>query len=141
MIRRIRHTPSTVPDLSNDDRVEIKIEDHYYEQSDASVVFRRRDKWTGSTQFVYHGNDGTSFPWNDTAQLNYLSAQVREQVMQTILHVARVLPDHSLRCSDDTRQTAHSSGYGFHFLALAAQFHLGLSRALPRADFDAAIPS
>ena len=32
------------PDLSHDGRVEIKIEDHYFEQSDAAVVFRRRDK-------------------------------------------------------------------------------------------------
>ncbi len=31
------------PDLSHDGRVEIKIEDHYFEQSDAAVVFRRRD--------------------------------------------------------------------------------------------------
>ena len=80
------------PDLSGDDRVEIKIEDHYYEQTDAAVVFQRRDKWTGDTRYVYHGNDGTSFPWNDTAQLNYLSAAVREQVIQTILHVARLFP-------------------------------------------------
>jgi len=80
------------PDLSGDDRVEIKIEDHYYQQSDAAVVFQRRDKWTGDTQLIYHGNDGTSFPWNDTAQLNYLSAQVREQVIQTILQVARQFP-------------------------------------------------
>ncbi len=35
------------PDLSHDSRVEIKIEDHYFEQTDAAVVFRRRDKWTG----------------------------------------------------------------------------------------------
>ena len=35
------------PDLSHDGRVEIKIEDHYYEQSDAAVVFRRRDKAIG----------------------------------------------------------------------------------------------
>ena len=80
------------PDLSGDDRVEIKIEDHYYQQTDAAVVFMRRDKWTGDTQFIYHGNDGTSFPWNDTAQLNYLSAAVREQVIQTILNVARQFP-------------------------------------------------
>jgi glycosidase len=80
------------PNLSDNDRVEIKIEDHYYNQSDASVVFMRRDKWSGDTQFVYHGNDGTSFPWNDTAQLNYMSAAVREQVIQTILHVARLFP-------------------------------------------------
>jgi glycosidase len=80
------------PDLSHDGRVEIKIEDHYFEQSDAAVVFRRRDKASGETRYIYHGNDGTSFPWNDTAQLNYLSAAVREQVIQTILHVARLFP-------------------------------------------------
>jgi hypothetical protein len=80
------------PDLSNDGRVEIKIEDHYYNQSDAAVVFRRRDNQTGEVRYVYHGNDGTSFPWNDTAQLNYLRADVREQVIQTILQVARLFP-------------------------------------------------
>ncbi len=80
------------PDLSNDGRAEIKIEDHYFEQTDAAVVFRRRDKATGETRFIYHGNDGTSFPWNDTAQLDYLNPAVREQVIQTILHVARLFP-------------------------------------------------
>jgi glycosidase len=80
------------PDVSGDSRVEIKIEDHYFNRTDASVVFRRRDRWTGDTRYVYHGNDGTSFPWNDTAQLNYLRADVREAVIQTILHVARMFP-------------------------------------------------
>jgi len=80
------------PDLSQDGRVEIKIEDHYFEQTDAAVVFRRRDNQSGETRFIYHGNDGTSFPWNDTAQLDYLNPAVREQVIQTILHVARLFP-------------------------------------------------
>jgi glycosidase len=80
------------PDLSQDGRVEIKIEDHYFEQSDAAVVFRRRDRSSGETRYIYHGNDGTSFPWNDTAQLDYLNSAVREQVIQTILHVARLFP-------------------------------------------------
>jgi len=80
------------PDLSHDGRVELKIEDHYYEQSDAAVVFRRRDKSSGETRYIYHGNDGTSFPWNDTAQLDYLNPAVREQVIQTILYVARLFP-------------------------------------------------
>jgi glycosidase len=80
------------PDLSGDGRVEIKIEDHYFEQSDAAVVFRRRDKASGETRYIYHGNDGTSFPWNDTAQLDYLNPAVREQVIQTILYVARLFP-------------------------------------------------
>jgi len=80
------------PDLSHDGRVEIKIEDHYFEQSDAAVVFRRRDRSSGEIRYIYHGNDGTSFPWNDTAQLDYLNPAVREQVIQTILHVARLFP-------------------------------------------------
>jgi glycosidase len=80
------------PDLSGDSRVEIKIDDHYYTQTDAAVVFHRRDKHTGEVRYIYHGNDGTSFPWNDTAQLDYLNPAVREQVIQTILHVARLFP-------------------------------------------------
>ncbi|MGA8731560.1 MAG: alpha-amylase family glycosyl hydrolase [Terracidiphilus sp.] len=80
------------PDLSSDGRVEIRIEDHYFEQSDAAVVFQRRDRATGDTRYIYHGNDGTSFPWNDTAQLDYLNPAVREQVIQTILYVARLFP-------------------------------------------------
>ncbi|HTV04396.1 MAG TPA: alpha-amylase family glycosyl hydrolase [Acidobacteriaceae bacterium] len=80
------------PDLSNDSRVEIKIEDHYYDQSDAAVVFRLRHHHDGATRYVYHGNDGTSFAWNDTAQLDYSKAHVREQVIQAILHVARLSP-------------------------------------------------
>jgi hypothetical protein len=80
------------PDLSTDSRVEIKIEDHYYEQTDAAVVFRLRHYREGTTRFVYHGNDGTTFAWNDTAQLDYSKAFVREHVIQTILHVARLFP-------------------------------------------------
>jgi glycosidase len=77
------------PDLSTDERVGIFIEDHYYSRSDAAVVFKRLDRWTGSEKYVYHGNDGTSMPWNDTAQLNFLNPEVREAVIQTILSVAR----------------------------------------------------
>jgi len=80
------------PDLSNDSRVEIKIEDHYYDQTDAAVAFRLRNHRDGSTRYIYHGNDGTTFAWNDTAQLDYSKASVREHVMQVILHVARLFP-------------------------------------------------
>jgi glycosidase len=78
--------------LSDDQRVGIYLEDHYYSREDAAVVFKRVDQWTGDTKYVYHGNDGTSMPWNDTAQLNFLNAEVREAVIQTILHVARKFP-------------------------------------------------
>ena len=47
---------------------------------------------SGEQRFIYHGNDGTSYPWNDTAQLDYLRADVREAVIQTILDVARRSP-------------------------------------------------
>jgi hypothetical protein len=77
------------PNLSWDNRVGIYLEDHYYNNSDAAVVFKRVDFWSGAEKYIYHGNDGTSMPWNDTAQLNYLNPEVREAVIQTILHVAR----------------------------------------------------
>ena len=80
------------PDLSMDSRAEIKIEDHYYDQTDAAVAFRLRTYRDNKTKFVYHGNDGTTFAWNDTAQLDYSKATVREHIIQTILHVARLFP-------------------------------------------------
>ena len=80
------------PDLSSDGRVGILLEDHYYDATDAAVVFQRVDRATGDVRYVYHGNDGTSFPWNDTAQLDYSQEAVREAVIGTILEVARQFP-------------------------------------------------
>jgi glycosidase len=80
------------PDLSSDERVGIVLEDHYWDDSDAAVVFKRFDRHSGDERYVYHGNDGTSFPWNDTAQLDFLDPGVREQVIRTILDVARRFP-------------------------------------------------
>ncbi|MGZ8501549.1 MAG: alpha-amylase family glycosyl hydrolase, partial [Candidatus Limnocylindrales bacterium] len=80
------------PDLSSDERVGIVLEDHYYDATDAAVVFKRFDRQTGDERYVYHGNDGTSFPWNDTAQLDYSRAEVREAVIGLILDVARQFP-------------------------------------------------
>ncbi|HMD90327.1 MAG TPA: alpha-amylase family glycosyl hydrolase, partial [Anaerolineaceae bacterium] len=80
------------PDLSSDSRVGIYLEDHYYSRSDAAVVFKWVNNQNGQTRYIYHGNDGTSMPWNDTAQLNYLLPEVREAVIQTILGVAHKFP-------------------------------------------------
>ena len=82
----------TGENLADDERVEIRLEDHYWNDSDAAVVFERRDRATGDVRYVYHGNDGTSFPWNDTAQLDYLKTDVRDAVIETILEVARRFP-------------------------------------------------
>ncbi len=80
------------PDLSSDGRVGVFLEEGYWSQTDAAVVFRRHDRWSGEDRFIYHGNDGTSMPWNDTAQLDYTRAEVRRAVIETILHVARMFP-------------------------------------------------
>lgn len=80
------------PDLSFSPEVSLHIEDGYWAKTDAAVVFKHFDHRSGRTRYIYHGNDGTSTPWNDTAQLNYLLPQVRETVIQTILHVARQFP-------------------------------------------------
>ena len=75
--------------LSPDSRIEVKIEDHYYDRTDAAVTYRRVNKETQETSYIFHGNDGTSMPWNDTAQLDFLNPNTREAVIQQILHVAR----------------------------------------------------
>ncbi|OQC08719.1 MAG: Alpha amylase, catalytic domain [Candidatus Hydrogenedentes bacterium ADurb.Bin101] len=80
------------PDLSKDERVGLFIEEGYWTNRDAAVVFKRTDKWTGGSVYIYHGNDGTSMPWNDTAQLNFLRQDTREAVIQTIIQVARRFP-------------------------------------------------
>ena len=80
------------PDLSPDGRVSIVLEDHYWDNTDAAVVFKHHDHGSGISRYIYHGNDGTSFPWNDTAQLDFIKAEVREQVIRTILAVARRFP-------------------------------------------------
>lgn len=78
--------------LSRDGRVSIFLEDHYYNHTDCAVVFKRVDNSTGEVSYIYHGNDGTGMPWNDTAQIDFLNPEAREAVMQEILHVARNFP-------------------------------------------------
>jgi len=75
--------------LSGHPEVEIRIEDGYFSRTDAAVVFQRIDRRNGDVRYLYHGNDGTNMPWNDTAQLDMLKSEVREAVIKTILGVAR----------------------------------------------------
>jgi hypothetical protein len=79
-------------DLSGDGRVDVRIEEGYYDRTDAAVVFRRVDRATGRATYVYHGNDGTGMPWNDTAQIDFLKPAARDAVKERILHVARNFP-------------------------------------------------
>lgn len=78
--------------LSGDDRVQVFLEDGYWNHSDAAVVFKYVNSYSGETRYIYHGNDGTHLPWNDTAQLNYLMPEVREAVIQEIITLAKQFP-------------------------------------------------
>ncbi len=82
----------TGPDLSEDPAYAVHIEDGYWTRTDAAVVFRRTDRGTGEERFIYHGNDGTGTPWNDTAQLDFMNPEVREAVTGSILDAARLAP-------------------------------------------------
>ncbi len=76
--------------LSGNPNIGIYIEDKYFSRTDAAVTFKLRTGYRD--RYVYHGNDGTSFPWNDTAQLNFLIPEVRETVINTILQVSKMFP-------------------------------------------------
>ncbi|HPM73530.1 MAG TPA: alpha-amylase family glycosyl hydrolase, partial [Spirochaetales bacterium] len=82
----------TGENLSGDGAIGVWLEDHYYDRRDAAVTFKRVDFRSGETSYVYHGNDGTSMPWNDTAQIDFLNPAAREAVRERILHVARNFP-------------------------------------------------
>ncbi|NIQ93699.1 MAG: alpha-amylase, partial [Desulfuromonadales bacterium] len=77
------------PDLCEGDEISVFIEDGYWDHSDAAVAFRHVDHRDGRERFIYHGNDGTHLPWNDTAQLNFLLPEVRAAVLQEIVEIAR----------------------------------------------------
>ncbi len=76
-------------DLSPREGIQIRIEDGYYTQQEAAEVFQYTTSAGFGPLYIYHGNDGTSMPWNDTAQLDYLNPRVREEVKKQILEVAR----------------------------------------------------
>ncbi len=127
------------PNLSQDNRVGIYLEDHYFNRTDAAVVFKRVDHWTGDTRYIYHGNDGTSFPWNDTAQLNFLRADVREAVIQTILHVARQFPIIRLDAAM-TLAKKHFQRLWFPQPGTGGDIPSRSDFALTKEQFDAAMP-
>jgi hypothetical protein len=75
--------------LSGRDDITVQIEEHYFSRSDAAVVFKRIDNGSGDTRYIYHGNDGTSMPLNDTAQIDFLNPEAREAVIRTIIGVCQ----------------------------------------------------
>jgi len=79
----------TGPDLCEEEGISIRIEKGYWDHSDAAVVFEHHDHNSGQRRYIYHGNDGTHMPWNDTAQLNFLLPEVRQAMSDLILAIAR----------------------------------------------------
>jgi hypothetical protein len=128
------------PDLSTESRFEIKIDDHYYNQSDAAVVFRLRERSNGATRFVYHGNDGTTFAWNDTAQLDYSKAFVREQVIQTILQVAKLFPIIRFDAAM-TLAKKHVQRLWFPLPGIGGSIPSRAESAVKQEEFDAMMPN
>jgi len=127
------------PNLSNDSRFGIYLEDGYWNRSDAAVTFKRIDYLTGDTRYIYHGNDGTVMPWNDTAQLNFLSPDVREGVIQQILHVARMFPIIRFDAAMVLAKR-HIQRLWFPLQGQSAGVPSRSSCAMSMAEFDAAIP-
>jgi glycosidase len=125
--------------LSSSENVTIQIEDGYWTKSDAAVVFRYVERHTGRTRYIYHGNDGTSFPWNDTAQLNYLLPEVREAVIQTILHVARNFPIIRFDAAM-TLAKKHFQRLWFPIRGLGGGIPSRAEHGMSREEFDALFP-
>jgi len=126
-------------DLCDHPGVTIRIEDGYWNHSDAAVVFQRVDESSGHVRYIYHGNDGTSMPWNDTAQLNFLLPEVREAVIRVILDVARHFP--IIRF--DAAMTLAKKHYQRLWFPLPGDAGAIPSRAehgLSKPDFDAVFP-
>ena len=129
----------TSNDLSHAPEAAIQIEDHYYDRSDAAVAFRRTDRSTGHTTYIYHGNDGTSMPWNDTAQLDYLNPETREMVIRTILDVARDFPIIRFDAAM-TLAKRHIQRLWFPKPGQGGDIPGRSAYGLEQADFDRAIP-
>ena len=127
------------PNLSSDTRYGIYLEDGYWNRSDAAVTFKRVDYLTGDTRYIYHGNDGTNMPWNDTAQLDFLSAEVREGVIQQILHVARMFPIIRFDAAMVLAKR-HIQRLWFPLNGHSAAIPSRSSHSMSMAEFDAAIP-
>ncbi len=77
------------PDLCDAAEISIRIEDGYWDHSDAAVVCEYHNQHTGERRYIYHGNDGTHMPWNDTAQLNFLLPEVRQAMSDLIVSIAQ----------------------------------------------------
>ncbi|MBR4748519.1 MAG: alpha-amylase [Abditibacteriota bacterium] len=125
--------------LSGSDRYGVFLEDHYFDRTDAAVVFKYRDYSTGRERYIYHGNDGTGMPWNDTAQLDYLKPEVRQYVSDTIIRVARQFPVIRFDAAM-TLTKKHFQRLWYPEPGTGGDIPTRSARGLSKAEFDAVFP-
>jgi hypothetical protein len=127
------------PDLSPDLAVSIRLEDGYYTQTDTAEVFQYKVKNKENPLYIFHGNDGTSMPWNDTAQLNYLNPETRKVMKERIIEVARkfniVRMDAAMTILKQHFKRLWYPDAGAH-----KNIHTRIANVLTQAEFDALMP-
>ena len=130
----------TGPDLSPDSRVEIKIEDHYYDQTDAAVVFRLR-----------HHRDGTNTLCLSRQRRHHIRmerhgpARLFQSVKFASMSFRRSCTSPgSFRSSASMRRwcwpSVMCSGFGSRCQAPEARFHRAPKMQCRRKQFDALMP-
>ena len=125
--------------LSSHPAIEVRIEDHYYAKTDAAVVFERYDRRDGSRRYIYHGNDGTGLPWNDTAQLDYTLSEVREAVVEEIISIAKRI--HIIRFDAAmTLAKKHFQRLWFPLVGAGGDIPTRSDYALTQEEFEKAFP-
>jgi len=129
----------TKDNLSEDPRVQIRIEDKYYERTDAAVAFQRIDNASGKVTYIYHGNDGTNMPWNDTAQLDLLKKEVREAVIEKIFEVAKKFSIIRFDAAM-TLTKKHFSRLWYPQPGMGGDIPSRSDYAMPKEQFDALFP-
>lgn len=124
--------------LSGISGTELRLEDHYYTKSDAAVVFAHDQG--GRRRYIYHGNDGTGLPWNDTAQLDHTNPAVRQAIIDTALYLAQnfsiIRFDAAMTLTRDHYRRLWFPGVD-QAPAIASRSIYGLSRA----EYDARMPA
>ena len=78
-------------------------------------------------------------PWNDTAQLDFSNAEVREAVIQTILHVARNFPVIRFDAAM-TLAKKHIQRLWFPEPGAGGAIPSRSEHGMPRAEFEAKVP-
>ncbi len=128
------------PNLSENPDFEIRIEDKYYSRQDAAVVFQLKSVHDRNERYIYHGNDGTNMPWNDTAQLNLLMPAVREALYQKIKRVSEMFPIIRFDAAM-TLTKRHYQRLWFPQPGTGGAIPSRADHALSKEQFDAAMPT